>query len=87
MMTAMFNVIATREGREEAYEFLKGIFQKVAVYSMPAIYQLDDLVRCEGDVFDNCKKFNIAMFEAIDKEGTSCFACGIRELNLCDQYS
>ncbi len=30
--------------------------------------QLDELVRCDGDVFDNFKKFNVAMFEAGDRD-------------------
>jgi len=70
MLIAMFNVIAGKEGRENAYEFVKGIFEKVAVYSMPAFYQIDDLVKCEGDTFENFVKFNIAWFNAMDKEGT-----------------
>jgi hypothetical protein len=68
MLIAMFNVIAITESREQAYEFVKGIFQIIALKSLPAIYQLDDLVKCEGDVFDNFKKFNIAMFEAGDRD-------------------
>lgn len=70
MLIAMFNVIAAREGREKAYEFVKGIFEKVAIYSMPALYQIDDLVKCEGDVFENFVKFNIAWFGAMNEEGT-----------------
>jgi len=70
MLISMFNIIARKEGREDAYEFVKGIFQKVAVYSMPAMYQVDDLVKCEGDVFDNFAKFTVAWFNAMDKEGT-----------------
>ena len=58
MLVAMFNVVAKKEGREQAYEFVKSIFQKVAVYSLPAMYQIDDLVKCEGDTFDNFAKFN-----------------------------
>ena len=65
-MSAMFNVIAQAEGPDQAYEFIKGIFQRIAVYSMPAMYQIDDLVQCEGDVFDNFKKYNIAMFQTDD---------------------
>ncbi|MGD8867660.1 MAG: hypothetical protein PVI01_08510 [Gemmatimonadales bacterium] len=57
MLTSLFEVTARRDGREQAYEFLKDIFQRVAVYSMPAIYQIDQLVQCEGDSFDNFKKF------------------------------
>jgi len=68
MMIAMFNVIAQSESREKAYEFVKGIFQAIALKSLPAIYQLDDLEKCEGDVFDNFKKFNIAMFKAGDRD-------------------
>jgi len=68
MLISMFNVIARRESRDEAYEFVKGIFQGVARQSMPAIYQLDDLLHCEGDVFDNFKKFNVAMFKAGERD-------------------
>ena len=68
MLIPMFNVIARKESREKAYEFVKEIFQRVALQSMPAIYQLEDLLRCEGDVFDNFKKFNIAMFKAGDRD-------------------
>jgi len=70
MLIAMFNILARKEGKEEAYEFVKGIFQKVAVYSMPVLYQIDDLVRCEGDTFDNFVKFNIAFFNAMNEAGT-----------------
>jgi len=70
LLTALFNVAARREGRERAYEFLKRIFQRVAVFSMPAIYHVDELVACDGDVFENFKAFNKAMFEAMDRQGT-----------------
>jgi len=70
MLIAMFNIIARRDGRERAYEFVQNIFQKVAAYSMPALYQIDELVKCEGDVFENFKKFNIAWFNAMNEEGT-----------------
>jgi len=70
LLTALFNVAARRKGRERAYEFLKRIFQRVAVHSMPAIYKVDELVACDGDVFENFKKFNVAMFEAMDRQGT-----------------
>ena len=68
LLTSLFRVTARRHGREAAYGFLKGIFQRVAVYSMPAIYQIDELELCEGDRFENFKKFNVAMFEAMDRE-------------------
>jgi len=70
MLISMFNIIARKKGRENAYEFVKGIFQKVAVYSMPAMYQIDDLVKCEGDPFENFVKFTVAWFNAMNEEGT-----------------
>lgn len=70
MLVAMFNIVAEKEGKEDAYNFLKNIFQKVAKYSMPAYYQIDDLVECEGDTFENFVKFNIAWFKAMNDEGT-----------------
>lgn len=70
MLAAMFNILSRKKGKDKAYEFVKGIFEKVAVHSMPALYQIDDLVRCEGDVFENFKKFNIAWFRAMNEEGT-----------------
>ena len=70
LLPALFRVTARRDGREQAYEFIKDIFDRIAVHSMPAIYQIDELVQCEGDRFENFKKFNAAMFEAIDRQGT-----------------
>jgi len=70
MLISIFNIIARKEGKENAYNFLKNIFQEVARYSMPALYQIDDLVKCEGDVFENFVKFNIAWFNAMNDEGT-----------------
>ncbi len=46
------------------------MFQKVAIHSMPAMYQIDDLVKCEGDTFENFVKFTRAWFEAMNEEGT-----------------
>jgi hypothetical protein len=70
MLIAMYNIIGRNEGNEKAYNFVKGIFEKLAIYSMPALYQVDDLVKCEGDTFDNFVKFNIAFFNAMNDEGT-----------------
>jgi hypothetical protein len=70
LMASMFNVIAKKDGREQAYQFLKGMVQKVGPYGIPAMYQVDELVECEGDVFDNFKKFHTAMFQTMYEEGT-----------------
>ena len=42
----------------------------VAAVSLPAIYQVNDLVKCEGDVFDNYKKMNRALFTTTNRMGT-----------------
>ena len=69
-MTALFNVVANKESREEAYRFTKEMWQGYAKYTMPALYNVDKMVECEGDVYDNYKKFNIAMFKAMEEYHT-----------------
>lgn len=64
IMSALFNVVVPKKGREAAYEVVKGIFQKVAPHSMKALYQSADLVRCDGDRFSNFKTFHVALFDA-----------------------
>lgn len=70
LMGALFSAIADKRGRLKAQDFLIGMMKKTAVTSLPAIYQLPDLVKCEGDVFDNYKKMNKALFTAIHEAGT-----------------
>ncbi len=70
MMGGLFFAIANKKGRKFAENFMSKMMQNVAPVSMPAMYQLDELVKCEGDVFDNYKKFNRAMFTEIDRIGT-----------------
>ncbi|KAA3612014.1 MAG: hypothetical protein D8M58_19905 [Calditrichaeota bacterium] len=70
VFSGLFLALAKRLGRKEAYEFFKTkVINDMAKISILAIYQLNDLVKCDGDVFDNFKKMNIALFErtTIDK--------------------
>jgi hypothetical protein len=70
-LSALFLALAKQLGRENVYEFIKTeIIIKIAPISMPWLYQLDDLKKCEGDVFGNFKKMNVAMFERSTKDGT-----------------
>jgi hypothetical protein len=70
-LSALFLALAKRLGRENTYEFIKTeVISKIALTSMTWLYQLDDLKKCEGDVFENYKKMNIAMFERSTREGT-----------------
>ena len=71
VFSGIFLSIAKRLGREEAYEFFKSeIINEIAKISIPSIYQVDDLKNCEGDIFENFKKMNIALFERTTKDGT-----------------
>jgi hypothetical protein len=69
--SGMFLALARRLGRENAYEFIKTkVLSEMAATSMALLYQLDDLKKCEGDIFDNFKKMNVALFERTTKDGT-----------------
>ncbi len=69
--SALFLAMAKRLGRENTYEYFKTeVINEISKISMPALYQLDDLKKCEGDVFENFKKMNISFFETSTKDGT-----------------
>ncbi|MCG8700527.1 MAG: L-2-amino-thiazoline-4-carboxylic acid hydrolase [Bacteroidales bacterium] len=69
-MGSLFSAVADKRGRKIAKEFMVSMAHNVASISMPAIYQVNDLVKCEGDVFDNYKKMNKALFTTTDRMGT-----------------
>ncbi len=70
-LSGIFLALAKRLGRNEAYEFLKNeVIYKLALTSMPLLYQVPELKECEGDVFENFKKMNIALFERTTQDGT-----------------
>lgn len=71
IFSGLFLALAKRLGRREAYEFFKTkVLDEIAKKSMGLIYQVNDLVKCKGDVFENFKKMNIALFERTTKDGT-----------------
>jgi hypothetical protein len=71
IFSALFLALAERLGREEAYEFFKTrVMNELAQTSMGHLYQLEDLKKCEGDTFENFKKFNIAMFQRTTRDGS-----------------
>ena len=57
-------------GYFSAKELGRRVPVEIAKTSMASLYQLDDLEKCEGDIFENFKKFNIAMFERTTRDGT-----------------
>jgi hypothetical protein len=69
--SAFFLALAKRLGRDEAYEFFRTeVLSEIAQISMRHIYQIDGLRKCEGDAFENFKRFNIAMFQRTTRDGT-----------------
>ena len=62
-MTTLFNVVANKDSREEAYRFTKSIFQTYAKYTILAMYNSKNIIKCDGKVFNNYKKYNITMFK------------------------
>ena len=70
MMAALFHAIADKRGRKFGQDFMTKLIQTIAPISLPAIHQLDEVVKCEGDTFTNFKKFTRAMFEECDRLGS-----------------
>ncbi len=71
LFSAMYLALSKRLGRENAYEFFKTkVMNEIAKTSMGLLYQVDDLMKCDGEVFENFKKMNIALFERTTKDGT-----------------
>ena len=46
----LFSAIADRKVRKYAQEFINKLAHNVAAVSLPAIYQVNDLVKCEGNL-------------------------------------
>ena len=69
-MGSLFSAIADKKGRKFAKDFMISMAHNVGPVSIPALYQINDLVKCEGDVFDNYKKMNRALFTTTNRMGT-----------------
>jgi hypothetical protein len=77
---AVFNALLKYETREGAYEYLKSLLGGVWKESLMMMYQVDDLLKCEGDVFDNYKKMNIGIFNSSSLE------YNVKEINETDNH-
>ena len=54
LFSGIFLALAKLLGREEAYEFFKKkMMNEIAKTSMVSLYQVDDMKKCEGDIFEN----------------------------------
>jgi hypothetical protein len=79
-LAAVYNALLRYETRDAAYESLKDLLAGVWEQSLLMMYQVDDLVRCEGDVFDNFKKMNIGIFTA------SSIEYNVKEINETENH-
>jgi len=69
MMTSMYLALAEMEDKERAYAFVKDIFQKIGPTAHEALYNLKDLLKCEGDVYTNFCQLNRSIFESSAQKG------------------
>jgi hypothetical protein len=69
LMSAMYLALADREGKEKAFEFVKRIFQKIGPAGHEALYDIEDLVKCPGDIYTNFCQLNRSMFESSARKG------------------
>jgi len=69
LMSAMYLVLADREDKEKAYEFVKGIFQKIGPTAHETLYNIKDLAKCDGDIFTNFCQLNRSIFESSARKG------------------
>ena len=78
MLASLFHAIANRKGRKFAKNFMIRVVKNTATFALPEAYQIYDIVKCDGDVFDNFKKFNRAIFTGFHNSG-SCKIDGFNE--------
>lgn len=69
LMSAMYLVLADREGKDKAFEFVKGIFQKIGPTAHEALYNIKDLAKCPGDIYTNFCQLNRSIFESSARKG------------------
>jgi hypothetical protein len=79
-VAAVYNALLKYETRDGAYEYLKSLLEGVWDQSLMMMYQVEDLVQCEGDVFDNYKKINIGAFTA------SSIEYNVKEINETENH-
>ena len=69
MMTSMYMVLSEFEDKDNAFDFVKGIFQKIGPTAHETLYNLKDLLKCKGDVYTNFCELDHSMFENSAKKG------------------
>ena len=69
LMSSMYLVLADQAGKGQAYQFAKAIFQKIGPTAHETLYNIKDLLKCDGDVFTNFCQLNRSIFESSARKG------------------
>ena len=63
LMGAMYQVLSDIDGKEKAYALIQGIVRKVGPTVHAILYDINNLKKCEGDIYTNFCKLNRSLFE------------------------
>lgn len=69
MMGALYYTLSDIDGKEEAYDFIRGIIHKIGPTVHGIFYAINDLKKCKGDIYTNFCKLNRSIFENSGKKG------------------
>ena len=63
MMSAMYYALADIDGKEKVYAFIREISSKIGPTVHAIFYDINNLKKCDGDIFINFCKLNRSLFE------------------------
>jgi hypothetical protein len=63
MMAAMYYALSDIDGKDKAYAFIQGVVKKVGPTVHTILYDINNLKKCDGDIYTNFCKLNRALFE------------------------
>jgi hypothetical protein len=63
MMSAMYYTLSNIDDKEKAYEFIQGIVRKVGPTVHSILYDINNLKKCDGDIYTNFCKLNRSLFQ------------------------
>lgn len=69
MLAALYEALAERSSREEAYGFIIDLFRSMGPSVHATLYDVDRLLECDGDPFTNFCALNRSFFEASAAKG------------------
>jgi hypothetical protein len=69
LLAALYQALATRSSREQAYEFILDLFRSMGPSVHATLYDIDHLLECDGDPFRNFCALNRSFFESSASKG------------------